>query len=189
VCWTTDRGRGGEVFLLRRRLELTPGHDDVVVDEAVEVRADVVALDVHKDERGNDVRCAGGEGAGGTSGVDEELAVLLKAVKAVCVACDQDVAVELPLEDGEGVGVTPWHDVVAVAETDAELLHLNDLCLGPVGSDLSLIKLTADNVDVGGNAAEIVVHLFCAQIASAEHSVDLARNKESLELGRDLVCA
>jgi len=183
-----NRGGLGD-HLLRSSFEFTPGHNNVVIDEAVQVAADAIALNVHEHEGRSDIRCAWGEGTGGTPRVDEELAVLLKAVKAVCVACDQDIAVKLPLEHGKGVRITPRHDIVAVAETDAELLHLNNLCLGPGGGSLRLIKLTADDVHVGGNSAKVIVHLFCAQIAGAEHAVNLSRNKKSLELCRDLMCA
>jgi len=169
--------------------ELAPGDDDVVINKTVEVAADVVTLDVHEDEGWDDVRSAWREGTGGAAGVDEELAVLLEGLEGVCVACDQDVAVELPLEHAESVVITPWHHVVAVAETNAELLNLDDLRLGPRLTGLALIELTANDMNVSSNATKIIVHLLCAEIASAENSVDLAGNKKSLELGRDLMGA
>jgi len=182
-------GRGNKRrALLRSRLELAPGDDDIAIDETVEVAADVIALDIHENEGWSDVWCAWREGTSGTSRVDEELAVLLKAVKVVCMTCDQDIAIKLPLEDGESIRITPWDDVVAVAETNAELLYLNDLRLGPGSSSLRLVELTADDVDISGDAAKVIVHLFCAQIASAEDSVNLTRNKKILELCRNLMC-
>jgi len=183
-------GRGNKRrALLRSRLELAPGDDDIAIDETVEVAADVIALDIHENEGWSDVWCAWREGTSGTSRVDEELAVLLKAVKVVCMTCDQDIAIKLSLEYSECVRIAPWDDLVTVAETDAELLNLNNFGLGPRSRGLRLIEFTADNVDIAGNTAKIIVHLFCAKIARAEHSVNLTRNKKRLELCRDLVCA
>lgn len=39
----------------------------------------------------------------------------------VGVTADEDVDVELSLDQGEGVGTSPGHDLMAVTETDAEL--------------------------------------------------------------------
>jgi len=185
----TARGCGEEedVRLLGSSSELALGNNDRVVDETVEIAADTITLDVHEDEGRNNIRSAGRESTGGTARIDEELAVLLKALKVMCVSCDQNITVELPLKCGEGIAVTPWNNIVAVAKTNAELLHLNNLRLGPRLRSLRLIKFTANNVNIRGNATKIIIHLLCAKIARAENSVNLARNKKSLEFCRDLM--
>lgn len=55
--------------------------------------------------------------AGGTAGVDEELAVALKGLETVGMAGEQDVDFHLPGREVERLGVAPRDHLVAVQHT------------------------------------------------------------------------
>lgn len=65
----------------------------------------------------------------GGPGVDVKLVLVLKRLKLVCVAGDEDVHVQLPLEQRQAGHVAPGDHLVAVDETDLELAHCDHFLL------------------------------------------------------------
>jgi len=91
----------------------------------------VVTLNIHKNERGDNIRSARRESSSSTARVNEEFAVLFVALISMCMTCDQNIAVKLPLKSGKSILISPRNDVVTMAETNAELLNWNDLSFRP----------------------------------------------------------
>lgn len=61
----------------------------------------------------------------------------------MCVACDHDIHIKLSLHlhvlekfkefnQGNAVVITPWNDLMAMAETNLEGAHCNDLLVGKI---------------------------------------------------------
>ena len=68
--------------------------------------------------------------SGGRARVDEKLATVDVRFESVRMSAHQNVHVHLPPDDCECVLVAPWHDLVAVRDTNPESADGHDLALG-----------------------------------------------------------
>lgn len=68
----------------------------------------------------------------GWTGIDVKFILVLKRLKLVRVARDENIHVQLPLEKGEAGHVAPRDHLVPVNETDLKLAHSHDLLLGVI---------------------------------------------------------
>ena len=81
--------------------EFDPLNFDVIIHELVDVSDNSAALDVHKYERRDDLVVEGSIRAGDRAGIDVELSLVLICLELVGVACDEDVAIQLPVYGGQ----------------------------------------------------------------------------------------
>lgn len=158
------RGLASEIALVNANFAL---------DEAVEITADVITLDVHQQERRNRLLSRRRVRTGRASRVDEELAVHLERLEAVRVARDQDVAVELALHDPEGVAVAPGDNLVPVGDADPELLDRDHLGLWPRAA---LVELAFDDVNICRDCLQVIESFLRAEVASRQDIMDLPGN-------------
>ena len=102
------------------------------------------------------------------------------------VARHEDVAIELPLQRAERLRVTPWHDLVAVAQAELELADFHHLGVGEavchIRKESTVVEIPPAHVHVCGKRAQVVVGEFVDNIARAEDVLDLARLQQRLEL-------
>lgn len=71
-------------------------------------------------------------GSCGGPRVDVELVLVLKRLELVCVARDEDVHVQLPLEQRQAGHVAPGDHLMAMDETDLELADCDHFLLGVI---------------------------------------------------------
>lgn len=104
----------------------------------------------------------------------------------MCVSRDEDIYVQLPLEERQAGHVAPGDDLVPVDETNLELAYGDHLLLGVVQV---LIKVPSDYVDVSSERLQVVIAFLGAKVACAEDVLDLPRDQQLLELGRQGVAS
>jgi hypothetical protein len=121
------------------------------------------------------------EGARGAAGVDEKLVHVLEGVEAVGAAPAEDVDVETVGLGEEQVGLVA-DEGEALEEADAQSAMGDDLGEGQ-GSGLD-IEAALDDLEVGGDGAEVLVCVLVGQVAQAQSLANLARGEELLELRR-----
>lgn len=105
---------------------------------------------------------------------------MLVGLEPAGVARDQDVAVQLPVDEGEALRVSPRHHLVAVADSDPELPDGHHLLLGVARV---LLEVAPHEMHVAGEGAQVVHRLLGAQVARAQDVLDPAGHEELLELG------
>ena len=86
----------------------------------------------------------------------------------------------VPVDERQGLLVTPGDDLVSVTHTDAELTNCDHLLLGVVET---LVELPPHHVDVTGQGLQVVQGLLGAEVACAQDVLDTPRHQELLELG------
>ncbi len=123
---------------------------------------------------------AGEIGAGGAARVDKELVHVLEALELVGAAPAEDVDVEAVGLGKQQVGLVA-NEGEALEEADAD---------GAVGDDLGQrkgggldVKAALDDLEVGGDGAQVLVGLLVSEVAEAERLADLAGGEEFFELG------
>lgn len=122
---------------------------------------------------------AGGHGAGGAAGVDEELVHVLEGVEAVGAAVAEDVDVELVGLGEQQVGLG-GHEREALDEADAQR---------PVRHHLRQrqrrglhVEPPLHDLQVRRDRPQVLVRVPVRQVAQAQRLPDLARREELLEL-------
>lgn len=65
----------------------------------------------------------------GRSGVYIKFVLILKSLKFVCVARNENIHIQLPLKQRQACHVTPWDHLVSVDQTDFKLPHCHHLLL------------------------------------------------------------
>lgn len=114
-----------------------------------------------------------------TSGVDEELVHVLERIEAVGSAPAEDVDVEAVRLGEQEVGLVR-DEGETLEEADAEGAVGDDLCEGE-GGGLDVVA-ALDDLEVGGDGAEVFVGLLVGEVAEAEGLADLAGCEKLLEL-------
>ena len=87
---------------------------------------------------------------------------------------------ELPVDERQGLLISPGDDLVPVTDTDPELTNRDHLLLGVVEV---LVELPPDHVHVTGQGLEVVQGLLGAEVSRAEDVLNSPRDKKLLELG------
>lgn len=114
---------------------------------------------------------AGGVGAGGAPGVDEELVHILEGVEAVGAAPAQDVDVELVRLGEEEVGLG-GHEREALDKADAQRAVGDDLRQRQ-GRGLD-VEAALDDLQVRRDRAQVLVRVLVCQVAQTQRLADLA---------------
>jgi hypothetical protein len=179
--------------------------------QLVDVQHKHVTLHVHEHE----ARCVGvflfacSQGlihpavrAGGTAGVDEELALHLVCLELAGAAPAEDVDVHLPRRDQQRIWVSGRDNAIAVREADAQAAMSDDFgqsggdweaglgaggLLLAVGSCWSSgahgdVKIAFDELEIGRDAFEEGVDGGRCEVSQTEDLADLAGCEELLEL-------
>ena len=171
-----------------------PVNLDLVINELVHVGDHGAALDVHQDEAGDDLGLKRRVSSCRRARVNIKLVLMLICLKLVCVPGDQDVTVQLsvninkeahsvtlynstlvlPINERQGLLISPGDDLVPVTDTDPELTNRDHLLLGVVEV---LVELPPDHVHVTGQGLEVVQGLLGAEVPRAEDVLNSPRDK------------
>ena len=92
----------------------------------------------------------------------------------MCVSCDQDIHVQLSLNAGKSLHVSPRHNLVAVDEAYLKVAYLHNFCLWQVRI---LVEVASDNVAhafCGGKILEPFFSLAWADVAWWENILHFA---------------
>lgn len=98
------------------------------------------------------------------------------------VARDQKVHVKLALHNCKALQITGWYHLVTMEQTNSELTHLHDFCVR-IGY-ARLVEVASHDVHVGCERLQVIVGLFCAQVARTQNVLNFSRYQQLLELGR-----
>ena len=133
--------------------------------------------------RGQRLRVCGGVGSGGASGVDEELALVLKGLVLVGVSRDQDVAVQLALHHGQALAVTPGHNLMSMAQTNLEAANVDHLGLrklrvlgGGGGGEKRIRENKEDPFDTHTKEDTSYTHIYTSHMNTHTHTQENSKN-------------